>query len=113
MGIHPVMPDPTPTVAILSELVWTHKHEVSLFNEYHVVNRACKKIISTFIPEKYYKSLSNRIIGISKVTSPQILTHRVIEYSELEEEDIPEIDQKMKDPISVETIFEDFSEQIE
>ena len=33
LGIHPVMPDPDPTTAILSELVITHKHEVSLFNE--------------------------------------------------------------------------------
>ena len=31
-GIHPVMPDPAPTAAILSELVRTHKHHVRLFN---------------------------------------------------------------------------------
>ena len=35
-GIHLVMPDPAPTAAILSELVRTHKHEVRLFNEYHI-----------------------------------------------------------------------------
>ena len=44
-GTHPVMPHPDPTVAILSELVRTHKHEVRLFNEYHVFDRACKKFI--------------------------------------------------------------------
>ena len=44
-GIHPVMPDPAPTAAILSELVRTHKHEVRLFNKYHAVDRACKKVI--------------------------------------------------------------------
>ena len=31
-GIHPVMPDQSPTAAILSELVRTHKHEVRPFN---------------------------------------------------------------------------------
>ena len=31
-GIHPVMPDPAPTAAILVELVRNHKHEVRLFN---------------------------------------------------------------------------------
>ena len=36
-GIHPVMPDPAPTSAILSELIRTHNHEVRLFNEYHAV----------------------------------------------------------------------------
>ena len=37
-GIHPVMPDPTPTAAILSGIVRTHKHEVCLFNKYHAVD---------------------------------------------------------------------------
>ena len=31
-GINPVMPGPAPTAVILSELVRTHKHELSLFN---------------------------------------------------------------------------------
>ena len=45
MGIHPVMPDPALMSVILSELVRTHKHEVRIFNKYHAVNRACKKVI--------------------------------------------------------------------
>ena len=49
-SIHPVMPNPAPTAAILSELIRTHKHEVRLFNEYHAVKRACKKVISKLIP---------------------------------------------------------------
>ena len=49
-GIHPVMPDPAPTAMILSKLIRTHKHEVFLFNIYHVVDRACKKAISRLIP---------------------------------------------------------------
>ena len=53
-GIHPVIPDPSPTAAILSELVRTYKHQVRIFNEYHVVDRACKKVISKLIPEKIY-----------------------------------------------------------
>ena len=95
-GIHPVMPNPAPTAAILSETFWTHKHEVSLFNEYHAVDRACKKVISKLIPQKFYKYLSIRIIGFTKVTSLEILTHLISEYSELEEEDIQEIDRKIK-----------------
>ena len=82
-GIHPVMSDPTPTAAILSELIRTHKHKVCLFNEYHAVNCACKKVISKLIPEKYYKSLSSSIIGFAKVTSLEILTCLINEYAEL------------------------------
>ena len=111
-GIHPVMPDPDPTTVILSELVRTHKHRVRLFNEYHAVDRACKKVISKLIPQKFYKSLSGRIIGFAKVTSLDILTHLISEYTELEEEDIQEIDRKIKEPIPSESLFEEFVKQI-
>ena len=86
------MPDPTPTAAIFSELVRTYKHEVCLFNEYHAVDSACKKVISKLIPEKYYKSVSSCIIGFEKVTSLEILTHLITEYAELQDEDVQDID---------------------
>ena len=63
--IHPVMPEPTPTAAILSELFRTHKHEVRLVKKYYAVDRAYKKVTRKLIHEKYYKSLSRRIIGFS------------------------------------------------
>ena len=106
------MPDPAPTAAILSELVRTHKHEVRPLNEYNAVDRACKKVISKLILEKFYKSLSSHIIGFAEVTSLEILTHLISEYAELEEEDIQEIDQKIKEPISGETLFEDFVKKL-
>ena len=77
------MPNPAPTAAILSELVRTQKHHVRLFNEYHAVERACKKVISELIPEKFYNSLSSCIIGSAKVTSFEILTHLISEYAEI------------------------------
>ena len=91
-GIHPVMPDPAPTAAILSELARTHKHQVRLFNEYQAVDCACKKFIFKFISEKFYKSLSRCIIGFADVTSLDILARLITEYAELEEEGIQEID---------------------
>ena len=57
------------------------------------------------ITEKFYKSLSSRIIGFAKVTSLDILTHLITKYTELEEEDVQEIDWKMKEPISSENLF--------
>ena len=65
------------------------------------------------IPEKIYKPLSSRIIGFVKVTSLEIFTHPITENAELEEEDVQDIDQKMKEPITDESIFEEFIEQIE
>ena len=83
--INPVMPDPAPTATILSKLVRTHKHQVRLFNEYHAVNCACKKVISKLIPEKFYKYLSIRIIGFAKVKCLEIPTQQITEYAEIEE----------------------------
>ena len=99
--------------AILSKVFRTHKHKVCLFKKYHAVDRACKKVISKLIPEKFYKSLSSRIIGFAKVTSLDILTHIITEYAKLEKEDVQDINQKMKEPISGETTFEYFVEKIE
>ena len=107
------MPDPAPTAAIFSELVRTHKHEVHFFNEYHAVDRACKRVIRKLTPEKFYKSLSSSIIGFAKFISLEILTHLISEYSELEEEDVQDINQKMKEHISGKTLFEEFVYQIE
>ena len=48
-----------------------------------------------------------------EVTSLKILTHLITEYAELEEEDVQDIDRKMREPISGETLFEKFFEKIE
>ena len=106
------MPDPYPTATILSELVRTHKHQVRIFNDYHTVDRACKKVIRKSILEKFYKSLLSHIIGFAKVAIIDILTHLITEYAELEEEDVQDIDWKMKESISGETLFEEFVEKI-
>ena len=41
------------------------------------------------------------------------MLHLISEYAELEEEDIQEIERKIKEPISGETLFEEFVKQIE
>ena len=55
----------------------------------------------------------SRIIDFAKVTSVEILTHLITEYDELEEEDVQDIDRKMKEPISVKTLFEYYVEQVQ
>ena len=82
LGIHLVIPNPDPPAAIFPELVRTHKHQVRIFNTYHAVGRACKKVVSKLILEKFYKSLSRCIIGFAKVTSLEILIHLISEYVE-------------------------------
>ena len=57
------------------------------------------------ITDKYYKYLSICIIGFAKVISLQIFTHLITKYTKLEDEYVHEIDRKMKEPISGETLF--------
>ena len=72
-----------------------------------------RKSSESWSQKNIYKSLSSRIIGFAKVTSLEILTHLITEYAELEEEDVQDIARKMKEPISGETLFEDFVKKIE
>ena len=99
------MPDPAQTAAIFRNRQ-NPQAKSSLFIEYYVVYRVCKEVTSQLISEKYYKYLSSRIIGFGKVTCLQILTYLITKYAELKDNDIPEIYQRMKDPILGETIFE-------
>ena len=71
------------------------------------------KSVSKLIPEKFYKSLLSCIIGFAKVKSLETLTHLITEYAELKEDNVQDIYWKMKEPISGETLFEDFVDQIE
>ena len=113
MGIHPVMPDPAPTAAILSKLVRTLKYKVRLFKKYHAVDRACKKVISKLILEKFYKSLSICIIGFVKVTILKIISHLITKYAEVEEEEVQDTKRKMNEPISSKKLFEELVKKIE
>ena len=112
-GIHPTIPTPPPSAVVLAELVRAHKNRMKEFQEYNAMDRAIKRVISKLIPEKFYKSLASRLIGFSKITGLEILTHLITEYAELDDEAIQLIDKNMKTPINGETLFEDFIEQIE
>ena len=72
-----------------------------------------KRVVSQLILFKIYKSLSSQNITFPKFICLQIFTHIITEYAELEDENIQEIYWRMKEPISGETIFEEFIEQIE
>ena len=112
-GVHPIVPVPAPSAAVMAELVREHKNKIKQFQEYNAMDRACKNVISKLIPNKFYKSLASRLIGFSKITCLEILTHLITEYAELDDDAIQLIDSNMKNPINGETLFEDFIEQIE
>ena len=90
-----------------------HKNDIHVFNEYHAVDKAIKRVIQRLIPENFYKSLASRLIEFSKVTSLAILIHLITEYAELDDDTIQDINKNMKTSITKETLSEGFVEQIE
>ena len=98
-GIHPAIPNPAPPAAVISTLVREHKEDTRVWKEYYATDKECKKVVHAFVLEKFYKSISSRTLGFTRVTYLYILTHLHTEYGTLEDSDIQNIDSKMKEPI--------------
>jgi len=113
LGVHPDIPTQAPSASVLAILVRDHKNNAWSFNEYHAVDKVCKKLIQKLIPEKFYKFIASCLIGLSKVTCLTTLIHLITEYAEFDDDTIQEIDKNMKIPINGETLFEEFVEKIE
>ena len=84
-----------------------------MFNDYHSVDRSCKKVFFTLITEAYFRSFKNKYTGYANVQCLEILSHLWSTYGVLQDYEVQENDVKMKKAISAETLFEDFVEQIE
>ena len=84
-----------------------------MFNEYHSVEKACKKFIFTLIPEAYFRSFKNNYTGYANVKCVDILSHIWTTCGVLQDFEVQENNVPMKQLISAETLFEEFVEQIE
>ena len=107
-----VLEYPAPTEAVIGSLTRQHTEDTRVFNEYHSVDKACKKFLCTLIPESYFRSFKNKYTGYANVQYLEILLHVWITYRVLQDYEVQENDVKMKKAISAETLFEDFVDQI-
>ena len=108
-----VLGDPAPSEAVIGSLTFQHTEYTRVFNEYHSVDRACKKVLCTLIPEAYFQSFKSKYTGYANVQCLEILSHLWITYGVLQDYKVQENDVKMKKSISAETLFEEFVEKIE
>ena len=108
-----VLEDPALTAAVTGSLTRQHMEDTRVFNEYHSVNRACKKVLCTIIPETYFRSFKNKYTGYANVQCLEILSYLWSTYGVLQDYEVQENDVKMKKSILAETLFEDFVEKIE
>ena len=108
-----VLADPAPSAAVIGTLTRQHTENMRVFNEYHIVDKACKKVLFTLIPEAYFRSFKNKYTGYANVKCLDIISHLWTTYRLLQDCEVQENDVRMEKPISAETLFEDFVEKID
>ena len=108
-----VLAELAPSAAVIGTLTRQRKENMRVFNEYYSVDKACKKFLFTLIPEAYFWSFKNKYTGYANIKCLDILTHLWTTYGVLQDFEVQENDLRMKQPITAETLFEDFVEQIE
>ena len=77
------------------------------------MDKAYKKKLLGLVPEVYYLTLKKKYMTYAGIMCLTLLTHLHSEYGRLTSHDIGDIDKRMKTPISGETEFETFVQQIE
>jgi len=97
----------------ISVLKTNHDEQLRIWRLHNAVEKACKKVISVLIPERFYRTLKNRYTQFANVTTLTILTHLLTEYGQLSDQAVQDNDALMKKDINGETDFEDLVLQIE
>ena len=105
--------EPAPSAAVIGTLTRQHTENMRVFNDYYSVDKACKKVLFTLIPEAYFRSFKNKYTRYANVKCLNILTHLWTTYGILQDFEVQENDVRKKQPISAETLFEEFVEKIE
>ena len=77
-----------------------------VFNKYYSVDKACKKLIFTLIPEAYFRSFKNKYTWYANVKCLDILSHLWTTYGSLQGFEVQENYVRTKQTITDETLFE-------
>ena len=98
-----VLAEPTPSTDVIGTLTRQHTENMRVFNEYYSVDKSCKKVVFTLIPEAYFRSFKNKYTGYANVKYIDILSHLWTMYGVLQDSEVQENDVRMKQTISAET----------
>ena len=93
-----VLGDPAPSAAVIGRLTRQHIEDIRVFNKYHSVERGCKKVYFTLIPEAYFRSFKNKYTGYANVKRLGIISHLWITYGVLQDYEVQENYVRMKNP---------------
>ena len=78
-----VLADPAPAAEVIGTLTRKHTEDLRVFNKYHSLDKACKKVHFTLVPEVYFQSFKNNYTGYPNVTCLDILTQLWTTYGVL------------------------------
>ena len=104
---------PAPASAIIAALTQEHTENIRVWKTYTNNDKARKKKLLCLVLEVYYCTLNKKYTAYAGVTCLTLLTRLHSKYGRLTSQYIDEIDKRMKSPISGETEFEAFVQQIE
>ena len=83
-----VLGDPATSAAVIGTLTRQNTEDMRVFNKYHSVNRACKKVLFTLILEAYFRSFKNKYTGYANVKCLEIISHLWITYGVLQDYEV-------------------------
>ena len=107
------IPTPAPASAIIAALTREHTKNLRAWKTYTDTDKAFKQKLLGLVPEVYYCTLKKKYTAYAVLTCLTLLTRLHSEFRRLTSQDINDIDKQMKSPISGETEFEAFVQQIE
>ena len=100
-------------LAVIAPLTREHTENIRTWKTYIDTYKACKQKLLGLVPEVYYHTLKKNYTAYAGITYLTLITHLHSEYGRLTSQDIDDIDKRMKIPITGETEFETFVQQIE
>jgi uncharacterized phage-associated protein len=111
-GPHPIFPA-NATAAMVTETTRIHTVELAEYRTYTATDRALRALIIAACPLTYIKTLQDRELGFTNVTTIALLTHLWTNYGTIEPGDISENTARMTTPWHPPSPIEDLFDQIE
>ena len=115
----PTNPGQNPTIPTgstgmqIADIRRQHKDQFDEFQTYQQTDRTLKTILIVSIDEAYIRSLRDKYIGYTNVTTLQMLTHLYKSYARISQFDLKENDKRFKQQWDPNQPFEVLIEQIE
>jgi hypothetical protein len=98
------------TAAVIAELTRLHRDATQVYRTYHNVDQAIKKLILEAFDDAYLNALSNEVVGYTKCTSLDLLTHLLTLYAMIAPTELTQNYERLNTPYGpnqrIDTLFQ-------